>query len=63
MSNRKFKVGDKVKIFDAGDKFLWCDAMNDTIGKIGTVAYDKETGLLEVNLQDEDTWCIMMNLI
>ena len=56
MSNRKFKVGDKVKIVDTGDKFSWCDAMNDTIGKIGTVAYDKETGLLEVNLQDEDTW-------
>lgn len=56
MSNRKFKVGDKVKILDAGDKSLWCDAMKDSIGKIGTVGFDEETGFLEVHITLENTW-------
>lgn len=51
--SNKFKNGDKVKILDAGDKSMWCNAMNGTVGKIGTVEYEEETRLLTVYVDNE----------
>ena len=51
--SNKFKNGDKVKILDAGDKAMWCNAMKDTIGNIGTVEYEEDTGSLIVYVNNE----------